>query len=46
MPVNLNRLIWNAKEQFAVDTHKQTSLNPEYVIKKTQDLIKSGIRVY
>jgi len=46
VPVNLTRLIWNAKEMFNVKERGQTELTPDYVIEKTQKLLSDGIKVY
>lgn len=46
MPINISRLIWNAKEMFSVKEKEPTDLRPEYVISKTTQLLKDDIKVY
>lgn len=41
LPVNIVRLIWNAKSQFSIKPDTVTSLSPNYIIKKTKDLIQN-----
>uniref|UniRef100_A0AC35TVV7 DNA-directed RNA polymerase subunit n=1 Tax=Rhabditophanes sp. KR3021 TaxID=114890 RepID=A0AC35TVV7_9BILA len=46
LPVNLERLIWNAKKIFHVNDHEQTSLSPLIVIKKVRELCDRLIIVH
>jgi DNA-directed RNA polymerase II subunit RPB1 len=50
LPVNVPRLVWNAKEKFRVKPHIKTDLDPLYVIEKTRDLLnsmsKEGLKIY
>lgn len=41
LPVNVPRLVWNAKEKFRVKPHLKTDLDPLYVVEKTRDLLNS-----
>ena len=40
LPVNLKRLIWNAKKTFKVNQHAPTDLSPLKVIQDVQELTK------
>jgi len=46
LAVHVPRLIWNAKEKFGIKPRTRSDLSPDYVIKRTRDLIENGIRVY
>ncbi|KAJ3271822.1 DNA-directed RNA polymerase II subunit rpb1 [Terramyces sp. JEL0728] len=39
LPVNLERLIWNARHTFGIDRSKPTDLNPLHVIKNVNELM-------
>ena len=32
LPVNIPRILWNAKENFNIKEHSKTDLHPEYVL--------------
>ena len=38
LPVNVPRIIWNAKEQFQIRPHQKSDLHPTYAIKRLQNL--------
>jgi hypothetical protein len=46
MPINMERLLWTAREKFSVRPRELTDLTPDYVIEKTKALLDKGIRVY
>jgi hypothetical protein len=46
MPINMERLLWTAREKFGVKSRELTDLTPDYVIEKTNLLLEKGIRVY
>lgn len=46
VPINMHRIIQNAKAMFNVPHRQQTLLEPGYVMNKVADLLKQGIRVY
>lgn len=39
LPVNVPRLLWNAREEFELGIKNQVDLDPAYVIKKTKALL-------
>jgi len=39
LPVNVPRLIWNAKQQFSIKPNQITDLHPRYVLTKMQELL-------
>mmetsp|Transcript_20397 Transcript_20397/g.36277 ORF Transcript_20397/g.36277 Transcript_20397/m.36277 type:complete len:1619 (-) Transcript_20397:363-5219(-) len=45
LPVNLKRLIWNAKERFKVDVFGKSDLNPEQIVRGVENLC-SKIRIF
>lgn len=50
IPVNLPRIIWNAKEQFKIRQSGKTDLHPSYVLQRLQNLFEElspipGIKV-
>lgn len=45
LPVNLNRLIWNAQKIFHIDLRQPSSVNPLRVIEGVRDLSKNLIIV-
>jgi DNA-directed RNA polymerase II subunit RPB1 len=38
LPVNVPRIIWNAKENFGVKPHQKSDLHPAYVLEKLQSI--------
>jgi DNA-directed RNA polymerase II subunit RPB1 len=45
LPVNIDRLIWNAQRQFRINTREPTSLHPRVVLETINRLCKDGILV-
>eukprot|EP00842_Homolaphlyctis_polyrhiza_P004411 jgi/Hompol1/4971/HPOL_004068-RA len=45
LPVNLERLIWNARNRFRTERAKPTDLHPFYVIEKVRDLLQNLVVV-
>lgn len=45
LPINLTRLMWNAKEKFSVRVSQKTDLTPQYVIDRVNEVSKN-IKVY
>ena len=45
LPVNLDRLLWRAQTKFNIDMRKTTTLNPEEVVQKVQQLCKDIVVV-
>uniref|UniRef100_A0A7S0DEE9 DNA-directed RNA polymerase n=1 Tax=Amorphochlora amoebiformis TaxID=1561963 RepID=A0A7S0DEE9_9EUKA len=45
LPVNLKRLIWNARERFKVDIFGKSDLNPEHIVQEVKNLC-SRIRIF
>ena len=41
MPVNIKRLLWNAKCQFEIKPSSVSDLTPMYVIQKVDEMISS-----
>jgi DNA-directed RNA polymerase II subunit RPB1 len=41
IPVNVPRLLWNAKEQFKIKPNNKSDLNPMYVMDKMEKLFES-----
>ena len=39
LPVNLERLLWNAREMYRIKRTDESDLDPAYVINKTKDLL-------
>jgi len=46
LPVNLNRLLWNAREKYDIKVGQKTNLTPEYIIDRMKWLTESAIQVY
>jgi len=46
LPIDMQRLIKNAKETFSVKPRGQTELTPDYVIDRTRKLLDEDIKVY
>mmetsp|Transcript_19250 Transcript_19250/g.32795 ORF Transcript_19250/g.32795 Transcript_19250/m.32795 type:complete len:564 (+) Transcript_19250:248-1939(+) len=46
MPINVQRLIWNARQQFQVKIHSKTDLTPKYIIDRVKDLFETKLNVY
>lgn len=38
LPVNIPRILWNAKEQFNIKPHSKSDLDPSYVLQKLENL--------
>jgi hypothetical protein len=38
LPVNVPRIIWNAKEQFGIKANSKTDLQPSYVLQELQSI--------
>ena len=45
LPVNVDRLIWNAQRQFRINTLEPTSLHPRTVLNTINRLCKEGLQV-
>ena len=45
LPVNLDRLIWNAQQFFEIDKTKPTDINPLHILNGVDDLIKNLVVV-
>ena len=41
LPVNVPRLLWNAKERFNINSKSKTELEPSYVVNVVRDLLDS-----
>jgi DNA-directed RNA polymerase II subunit RPB1 len=41
LPINVARLIWNAKSQFGITQHSKSDLKPDTVVRKVNQLINS-----
>jgi hypothetical protein len=46
LPVNLPRLIRNAKEEFNIKNKQETNLTPEYVVDRVKDFLSNEIKIY
>ena len=46
LPINMDRLLWTARERFSVRPRQLTDLTPDYVVERTNKLLETGIRVY
>ena len=45
LPVNVDRLIWNAQRQFRINTLEPTNLHPRTVLNTINRLCKEGLQV-
>ena len=45
LPVNLHRLLWNAKKEFSIDGTQPSDLNPVYAVKRLQELTEKLVVV-
>ena len=41
LPVNVDRLVWNAKEHFQIKPNSKSDMHPQYVLEEVQKLMQS-----
>jgi len=45
VPVNIPRIVWNAKKKFGINIHSKSDIDPLYLLEKIEDLKKKLILV-
>lgn len=45
VPVNIKRLVWNAKKLFHIKSHGESDMSPTYVIRRVHELCQGLITV-